>query len=86
MEGKCYCCRKSGHMLPQCCFKNKPKAEWLVNKSQQFHVQTSKKEKLTDPKSSSSTQNTSHNNKAKNYQTGLTGVHFQLYQAHEMQK
>jgi hypothetical protein len=27
VEGKCYCCRKTGHMSPQCCFKDKPREE-----------------------------------------------------------
>ena len=46
MEGKSYCCRKAGHMSLQCYFKDKPKAEWAINKSQQTHVQTSKKKKI----------------------------------------
>ena len=34
IEGKCYCCGKSGHKLPQCRFKNKPKTEWFINNVQ----------------------------------------------------
>ena len=42
VEGKCYCCRKTGHMSPQCRFKDKPREEWFINKTQQLHVQTNK--------------------------------------------
>jgi hypothetical protein len=41
MEGKCYCCEKAGHKSPQFCFKDKPKAEWGINKVQQTHAQAS---------------------------------------------
>jgi hypothetical protein len=33
MEGKCYCCGKTGHKLPQCHHKDKPKSEWAINKT-----------------------------------------------------
>jgi hypothetical protein len=42
MESKCYCCGKSGHKLLQCHFKDKPKAEWAINKVQQSHAQANK--------------------------------------------
>jgi hypothetical protein len=35
MEGKCYCCGKSGHMSNNCRYKSKPKTEWVVNKVKQ---------------------------------------------------
>ena len=35
VEGKCYCFGKTGHMSPQCHFKDKPKEEWFFNKSPQ---------------------------------------------------
>ena len=32
IKGKCYCCGKSGHKLPQCRFKDtKPKSDWVTN-------------------------------------------------------
>ena len=34
IEDKCFCCSKMGHKSPQCRFKDKPKAEWAINKSQ----------------------------------------------------
>ena len=34
IEGKCYCCGKSGHKLPQCRFKNKQKSKWFINNFQ----------------------------------------------------
>jgi hypothetical protein len=42
IEGKCYCCGKSGHKLLQCCLKDKPKAEWAINKVQQSYAQANK--------------------------------------------
>lgn len=33
MEGRCYCCGKKGHMSNKCKFKDKPKAEWSMNKT-----------------------------------------------------
>jgi hypothetical protein len=71
-------------MSPQCCFKDKPKEEWFINKSQQSHVQANKKEKSNNSKSSNLTQNTKEDTKNKEHQTGWAGVHFQLYQAHKM--
>ena len=70
MEGKCYCCGKAGHISPQCCFKNNLISEWFVNKSQQSHIQASKKDTSKDTKPSSSAQNTSNDDKTKNHQTG----------------
>ena len=32
MEGKCYCCGKPNHKSPNCCYKNKPKSKWAINK------------------------------------------------------
>ena len=32
LEGKCYCCGKVGHKLPNCQWKDKPKTEWVINK------------------------------------------------------
>ena len=35
MEGKCYCCGKTGHKSPQCWMRDKiPKEEWAINKTQ----------------------------------------------------
>jgi hypothetical protein len=35
MEGKCYCYGKGGHISSICCYKDKPKSEWAINKVQQ---------------------------------------------------
>ena len=34
IEGRCYCCRKSGHKSPEYRFKNKLKSEWFINNIQ----------------------------------------------------
>ena len=45
IEGKCYCCGKSGHKSPQCRMKDKiPREEWAINKAakkENLHVHTS---------------------------------------------
>jgi uncharacterized OB-fold protein len=41
MEGRCYCCGKTGHTSPQCCHKDQPKHEWAINKTPEIvHAQT----------------------------------------------
>jgi hypothetical protein len=43
MDGKCFCCGKSGHKSPACKYKDKSMSEWAVNKSknkQQSHLNT----------------------------------------------
>ena len=75
VEGKCYCCGKTGHMSPQCRFKDKPREDWFINKTQQSHVQTNKKEKSNKSKSNT-TQNTKEETKNKEHQTGWAGVQF----------
>jgi hypothetical protein len=75
MEGKCYCCAKGGHKLPQCRHKKKPKEEWAINVAKakeekaQSHAQTTAEAK-TDV--SVSKPNVASSN---NVTTGWTGVH-----------
>jgi hypothetical protein len=41
LKGKCYCCGKPGHRLPQCCKKDlKPCEEWFIHKAKS-HMQAS---------------------------------------------
>jgi len=46
LKGKCYCFGKLGHKLPNCCWKDKPKTECVINKlrnqqqQQQSHLST----------------------------------------------
>ena len=53
IEGKCYCCGKSGHKSPQCRFKNKPKPAWFSN-----NVQIAQKNKEITMKSIKDTEET----------------------------
>jgi hypothetical protein len=39
MEGKCYCCGKADHRSTTCCHKDRPTAEWAINKAQQSFAQ-----------------------------------------------
>ena len=66
-------------MSPQCCFKDKPREEWFINKTQQLHVQTNKKEKSNKSKSSNTNQNAKDETKNMEQQMDWAGVHFQLY-------
>jgi hypothetical protein len=74
MEGKCYCCRKAEHKSPQCHFKNKPKAEWAINKVQQMHAQASIPNAKSEQKASNQEKLSKHGK-----QEGWTRVHHQLY-------
>jgi hypothetical protein len=76
LEAKCFCCGKIGHKSPQCCFKDKPKAEWAINKSQQSHAQTGK----TEPKVSKPSQKSNKQQSNLTKSEGWSGVHHQLYQ------
>jgi hypothetical protein len=35
LEGVCYCCGKKGHKSPKCPEKDRPKREWVINKTQE---------------------------------------------------
>ena len=45
IEGRCYCCGKSGHKSPQCRFKDKPKSKRFINKLQ-FTQKNQKKKRM----------------------------------------
>ena len=53
IEGKCYCCGKSGHKSPQRRFKNKLKSKWFIN-----NVQLTQKNKEITMKSINDTEET----------------------------
>jgi hypothetical protein len=38
MEGRCYCCGKTGHKYPKCNDKNKTREEWYINKVKKAEV------------------------------------------------
>ena len=82
MEGKCYCCGKEGHRLPQCQYKNKPKAEWAINKSQQSYAQANKME----PKMEKSTPASNYKETTQSESEGWAGMHHQLYQQENMKE
>ena len=90
MEGKCYCCGKAGHKSPACRFRNKPKEEWAINKSQQSHVQTQPSSEASVVSNNTSVATSSHGNQptaeAGTETPGWAGthVHCQFYQADEM--
>ena len=90
MEGKCYCCGKAGHKSPACRFRNKPKEEWAINKSQQSHVQTQPSSEASVVINNTSVATSSHGNQptaeAGTETPGWAGthVHCQFYQADEM--
>jgi hypothetical protein len=86
MEGKCYCCGKPGHKSPQCRFKDKPKSEWAINKTQQSHLQANKKGPRRTDQKTNNNESTNVENPMNHQSTGWTGVHYQFHQADDMTK
>jgi hypothetical protein len=84
LEGKCYCCGKTGHKSPQCQFKDKPKSEWSINKTQQSHAQTSKA--LIKSSQDLDNQSTGNIKSAPNQikKEGWAGVHHLFYLGQDM--
>jgi hypothetical protein len=79
LEGKCYCCGKPGHKLPDCNKKDKiPKPEWAINKSQQQFVQ---EQKTQTNSSSTASSNNSVRSEPRNEPTvGWAGLHHSFAQ------
>ena len=67
IKGKCYCCGKSGHKLPQCRFRNKPKPEWFIN-----DVQLTQKNKEIKMKSVHDTEETEETEETSLYSRNST--------------
>jgi hypothetical protein len=91
MEGKCYCCGKPGHKLPDCRHKNKPKNEWAINKAeinpQQQHAQSDKKiEEITivTQKPAPTTEVSSKADDTSINTIGWAGAHYQMIQSLDM--
>ena len=85
MDGKCYCCGKSGHKSPACRYKDKPKAEWAINKSrnrQQSHLNTDTRQDTRSDDAQSQTQRTTSGSVSTI--TGWGGVHMQFFQSDNM--
>ncbi len=86
LEGKCWCCGKSGHKSSTCRDRTKPKDEWVINKlknsDQQSHVNSGKQK--SDDKSTSGTESKTESTNS----TGWSGAHidFQFYQANVMRE
>ena len=80
LEGKCYCCGKSGHKSPQCRCKNKPKDKWFINKVQ-F---TQKSTENTNKTSANTKENTEYNGNTtissttNSKQSGWTNLNYNL--------
>ena len=63
-----------GHRSPTCRYKNKPREEWAVNKSQQSHVQSNEAVSTTTASQSSSTDQ-SPNTEVPRATSGWAGAH-----------
>ena len=83
LEGKCYCCGKPGHRLPECHEKNHPREEWAIHKAEQSHLQAPESAN-TATGSSNNTSNNGSNTQGQMTTTGWTRVHIQFYQATAM--
>jgi hypothetical protein len=89
LEGRCYCCGKSGHQSPTCQQKDTiPKNEWAINKAKQKdqnHVNTILDNPTDTANSASSTSSqitTAETSQASSRE--WSGAHIQMYQASVM--
>ena len=86
MEGKCYCCGKPGHKSPQCRFKNKPREEWAMHKSQQNFAQAQETGSSTNPTSTPSTDQTQSSESTRTNGWAGTRIQYGFAQVDTMQK
>ena len=82
MEGKCYCCGKTGHKSPQCWMREKtPREEWAINKTQLAHnkIESENSNKESNPPQSvTETKEEQH--------IGWAGVHIALTQDNDQEE
>ena len=79
IEGKCYCCGKSGHKSPTCRLKDKiPKEEWAINKAKAKEAQSHVNSEQPKTNEVNSTEESTT--------AGWSGAHIQLYQVQDMKK
>ena len=80
LEGKCYCCGKTGHKSPQCHHKSNTKREDLaINKIQMAHV----KKSADNSESSVNERASEENNTTQEQHIGWAGVHVSFLQEHK---
>ncbi len=89
MEGKCYCCGKTGHKSPQCRHKDsKPKDQWAINKAKategtsfaQQATESTTPAAATVPTTQPSTQSSTTQS------VGWVGAHIQCFQNQDMRE
>ena len=85
MEGKCFCCGKTGHKLNICKDRSKLKDQWAVNKVKFTNVQTTNENSSISSLSRSNDTTVSTSESSRNRQAWAgTHVGVQLYQANRM--
>jgi hypothetical protein len=77
LEGKCYCCGKPGHRLPECHEKNHPREEWAIQKAEQSHLEAPESAN-TATGSSNNASNDRLNTQGQMTTTRWNGAHIQF--------
>eukprot|EP00957_Ditylum_brightwellii_P017715 1334617-Ditylum_brightwellii.AAC.1 len=80
MEGKCYCCGKTGHKSPQCTKKSTiARNDWAINKSQLLQQQAKPSNGNSDFSSiTDSSQAGTQNNRINENTVGWAGLQYQF--------
>ena len=82
LEGKCYCCGASEHMLPNCPHKTRPKSKWYMKTGQIYVVTSSQSTDNSSISTSASSQQV--NTIQETSRDGWNGYHAQMTNISEM--
>jgi hypothetical protein len=88
IDGKCYCCGKSGHKSPNCQWKSEPKQGWAINKlrNQQHQQSNINNSRSNGQQSYLSTNGTNQNqlntsSASSSVMSAWSGANVQFYQS-----
>ena len=81
LDGKCFCCGKTGHKSPNCRWKDKPKSEWVINKMKNQQQQQQQSHLSTNQSNQEQSQTLNTNSSVT---SAWSGANVQFYQSINM--